>query len=104
MELAICLSKYAAESDALKYFEEFVDGFCEHGIAIIIIIIIIIMIIIIILLLLLSGKLTRKEVEAIPDLINLRVLSNVVYFVGRAIAGIIITIIIIIIIIIIITL
>ena len=62
MELAICLSKYAAEKEALSYFEEFVDGFVEH------------------------GKLTRKEVEAIPDLINLRVLSNVVYFVGRAIA------------------
>jgi len=82
MELAICLSKYAAESDALKYFEEFVDGFCEHGINIITIFIVIFMIIMIII-----GKLTRKEVEAIPDLINLRVLSNVVYFVGRAIAG-----------------
>jgi Ser/Thr protein kinase RdoA (MazF antagonist) len=32
------------------------------------------------------GKLTKTEIEAIPDLIALRVLSNVVYFVGRAIA------------------
>ena len=64
MELAICLSKYAGEGDkAFDLFKEFVIGYSEHGI------------------------LTRKEVEAIPDLIILRVLSNVVYFVGRAVSG-----------------
>ena len=63
MELAICLSKYAGEANALEIFTDFVDGF---GV---------------------KGVLTRPEVEAIPDLIILRVLSNVVYFVGRAVAG-----------------
>ena len=33
-----------------------------------------------------TGKLNELEARAIPDLINLRILSNVVYFVGRAIA------------------
>ena len=28
-------------------------------------------------------KLTKEEAEAVPDLINLRILSNIVYFVGR---------------------
>ena len=69
MELAICLSKYAGEKDAagnsvaMPFFEEFIDGFAV------------------------AGELTDPEIEAIPDLINLRILSNVVYFVGRAIAG-----------------
>ena len=62
MEIAICLSKYAGEEKALEYFEEFISGYAE------------------------TGVLTAAEAEAVPDLINLRVLSNVVYFVGRAIA------------------
>ena len=69
MELAICLSKYAGEKDktgqsiAMPFFTDFIDGFAE------------------------KGELTDPEIEAIPDLILLRVLSNVVYFVGRAIGG-----------------
>jgi len=64
MELAICLSKYAGEQpDAMPYFDAFIDGFAK------------------------TGELTKVEAEAIPDLINLRILSNIVYFVGRAIAG-----------------
>lgn len=63
MELAVCLSKYAGEKDPMPYFKSFVDGFSKH------------------------GRLTPAEVAAIPDLINLRILSNVVYFVGRAIAN-----------------
>lgn len=62
MELAICLSKYAGEDGALKYFEDFISGYAK------------------------TAPLTDKEAEAVPDLINLRILSNVVYFVGRAIA------------------
>lgn len=62
MEIAICLSKYAGEKDALAYFDSFVTGFAEKGI------------------------LTAEEIEVVPDLINLRVLSNVVYFVGRALS------------------
>lgn len=57
------LSKYAGEADALRYFSDFVEGYAEH------------------------GRLNRDEIEAVPDLIILRVLSNVVYFVGRAVAG-----------------
>jgi len=41
------------EKEAWKYFEEFIDGFVEH------------------------GRLTPVEINAIPDLINLRILSNV---------------------------
>jgi homoserine kinase type II len=64
MELAICLSKYAGEQpDAMPFFDAFIDGFAT------------------------TGKLTKVEAEAVPDLINLRILSNIVYFVGRAIAG-----------------
>jgi homoserine kinase type II len=64
MELAICLSKYAGEEpDAMPYFDDFIKGFAKH------------------------GKLTKVEAKAIPDLINLRILSNIVYFVGRHIAG-----------------
>ncbi|KAJ1624045.1 hypothetical protein T492DRAFT_882537, partial [Pavlovales sp. CCMP2436] len=33
------------------------------------------------------GRLTRAECEGLPEMINLRVMSNCVYFVGRAIAG-----------------
>jgi Ser/Thr protein kinase RdoA (MazF antagonist) len=62
MELAICLSKYAGENNALGYFADFIDGYMQHAV------------------------LTPIEVEVVPDLINLRILSNVVYFVGRAIA------------------
>lgn len=63
MELAVALSKYVGEDDPLPLCERFVSGFVQH------------------------GELTPQEVEAIPDLINLRIFSNAVYFTGRAIAG-----------------
>jgi homoserine kinase type II len=64
MELAIGLSKYAGEEpDAMPYFDDYIDGYAT------------------------TGRLTREEAQAIPDLINLRILSNIVYFVGRHIAG-----------------
>jgi len=62
MDLAICLSKYAGEPKALEYFDEFVQGYSK------------------------TAVMTRPEALAMPDLINLRVLSNVAYFVGRSIA------------------
>ena len=62
-ELAVCLSKYAGEKDPMPYFTQFVDGYAT------------------------TGRLTRAELEALPELINLRILSNVTYFVGRAVAG-----------------
>jgi Ser/Thr protein kinase RdoA (MazF antagonist) len=46
-----------------SYFDSFIDGFSK------------------------MGKLTKLEAEAIPDLINLRILSNVAYFVGRALSS-----------------
>ena len=64
LELAIGLSKYAGEEpDAMPYFDDYIDGYA------------------------MTGILTRKEAEAIPDLINLRILSNIVYFVGRHLAN-----------------
>jgi homoserine kinase type II len=63
MELAICLSKYCSEDDPYPYFERFVDGFAVH------------------------GELNSEEIESMCTLIRLRILSNVVYFVGRALSG-----------------
>ena len=47
----------------MNIFREFCDGYSE------------------------VGRLTAAEIGCIPDLIILRILSNVVYFVGRAMAG-----------------
>eukprot|EP00595_Chromulina_sp_UTEXLB2642_P002305 CAMPEP_0196765272 /NCGR_PEP_ID=MMETSP1095-20130614/7926_1 /TAXON_ID=96789 ORGANISM="Chromulina nebulosa, Strain UTEXLB2642" /NCGR_SAMPLE_ID=MMETSP1095 /ASSEMBLY_ACC=CAM_ASM_000446 /LENGTH=172 /DNA_ID=CAMNT_0042123055 /DNA_START=483 /DNA_END=1001 /DNA_ORIENTATION=- len=63
MELAVCLSKYAGVDGVMNNFNLFVKGFSRY------------------------GRLSSDEIEAIPDLIVLRILSNVVYFVGRAIAN-----------------
>lgn len=64
LEIAIGLSKYAGEEpNAMPYFEEYISGYATTGI------------------------LTKEEAQAVPDLINLRILSNIVYFVGRHIAG-----------------
>ncbi|GIL84124.1 hypothetical protein Vretimale_11089 [Volvox reticuliferus] len=63
MELAVALSKYVGEDDPLPLCERFVSGFAQH------------------------GQLTDAEIAAIPDLVNLRIFSNAVYFTGRAIAG-----------------
>ena len=63
MELAICLSKYCCEKEPFGYFEQFIEGFAVH------------------------GELTKTEIDSICTLIRLRILSNVVYFVGRAFAG-----------------
>jgi len=63
MELAVCLSKYAAEKNPLELIDSFAKGYAK------------------------KGKLTKQEVEWIPEMINLRIMSNVLYFVGRALAG-----------------
>ena len=54
MEIAICLSKYVGEPEPMGYLTEFIEGYAEHGV------------------------LTAAEIKAVPALINLRVLSNVV--------------------------
>jgi homoserine kinase type II len=65
MELAICLSKYASERDnALSIFELFIKGYFESF----------------------KEKITKEEADVVPKLIILRILSNTIYFVGRAIA------------------
>eukprot|EP00199_Chlamydomonas_sp_CCMP681_P002332 CAMPEP_0119116414 /NCGR_PEP_ID=MMETSP1180-20130426/52269_1 /TAXON_ID=3052 ORGANISM="Chlamydomonas cf sp, Strain CCMP681" /NCGR_SAMPLE_ID=MMETSP1180 /ASSEMBLY_ACC=CAM_ASM_000741 /LENGTH=393 /DNA_ID=CAMNT_0007105557 /DNA_START=17 /DNA_END=1198 /DNA_ORIENTATION=- len=63
MELAVALSKYVGEADPLPLCQDFVTGYALH------------------------GQLTEREIEVMPDLINLRIFSNAVYFVGRALAG-----------------
>lgn len=63
MELAVCLSKYAGEPKAKEYFDDFIRGYMQH------------------------AHLTDEEIEAVPVLVNLRILSNVAYFVGRKLAG-----------------
>lgn len=62
MELAVALSKYVGEAEPLQLCEAFVTGFVQH------------------------GELTSAEVDVIPDLVNLRIFSNAVYFTGRALA------------------
>jgi len=62
-EIAVCLSKYAGEVDGVECFRQFIAGFSVH------------------------GKLTEKEIDIVPEVINLRILSNVVYFIGRSLAG-----------------
>jgi Ser/Thr protein kinase RdoA (MazF antagonist) len=63
MDPAVTLSKYVGEADPFPLVKSFIEGFSEH------------------------SKLTQAEIYALPDMINLRVMSNVVYFVGRAISG-----------------
>lgn len=63
MELAVCLSKYAGEKGAMDYFSDLIEGYMKNAV------------------------LTEQEMRVVPTLINLRILSNVVYFVGRALGG-----------------
>lgn len=64
MELVVGLSKYVGMKDIEATFSAWVTGYAEGG-----------------------GRLTQREIELVPDLISLRILNNVAYFVGRAIAG-----------------
>ena len=76
MELAICLSKYLSEPDPLSLCRSFVEGYLSNddtdekvfGVCA-------------------TPLVNVDECNALPSLIALRVLSNVVYFVGRAKAG-----------------
>jgi Ser/Thr protein kinase RdoA (MazF antagonist) len=56
------LTKYVSEADPLPVITSFVRGFAQH------------------------GCLTAAECDAVPDLMTLRILSNVIYFTGRALA------------------
>lgn len=62
--LQVALSKYVGEAEPLGLCEAFVSGYVQH------------------------GQLNDAEIEVLPDLINLRIFSNAVYFTGRAIAGV----------------
>lgn len=64
MELVVGLSKYIATPAAETCFEAYVAGYAEGG-----------------------GRLTAAESQYAPDLIIVRVLNNVIYFAGRALAG-----------------
>lgn len=63
MDLAITLSKYAGEADPMVHFNEVIRGYTSF------------------------VTLSEPEIAVIADLIILRILSNVVYFVGRALSG-----------------
>jgi len=64
LEITVDLSKHAGEEpDAMPCFDDHVDGHAK------------------------TGTLAREEAEAVPDLINLHVLSNIVWFGGRHIAS-----------------
>lgn len=51
--------QYVGEEDPLSLITEFVAGYSQH------------------------GQLSPTEMEILPDLINLRIFSNVIYFTGR---------------------
>lgn len=63
MDLAITLSKYASELEPLAFFQQVICGYSQF------------------------IALTEDEIDSVVDLIILRILSNIVFFVGRAIAG-----------------
>jgi Ser/Thr protein kinase RdoA (MazF antagonist) len=63
MDCVVGLSKYVGMDDVEVSFRDWVSGYGS------------------------TSKLTKDEVSLIPDLIILRILSNVVYFVGRAVFG-----------------
>ena len=64
MELAICLSKYCGEAEPAPYLTDFISGYCST-----------------------CYRLTAVEARAVPTLVVLRIVSNIVFFVGRALAG-----------------
>lgn len=63
MECAAGLSKYVGEKDPMPFVQSYIKGFCRRATP------------------------TEAEIDAIPDLIKLRVLETVVYFVARSVAG-----------------
>ena len=65
MELAICLSKYLSEDSPLALIEDFAAGYFSS----------------------LETKFSEDEINAIPILIKLRIISNLVFFAGRQISG-----------------
>jgi homoserine kinase type II len=64
MELVVGISKYAGLKEPEIPIMDYIMGYKSAG-----------------------GKLTRRECELVPDLISLRILNNVVYFVGRGLTG-----------------
>jgi Ser/Thr protein kinase RdoA (MazF antagonist) len=64
MEMVCGLSKYAGVDHPLTRFKDYIRGYAEGG-----------------------GKITMAEAKLVPELIVTRILNNVVYFVGRALAG-----------------
>lgn len=60
--LLLCL-RYVGEEDPLSLITEFVTGYSQ------------------------KGQLSSTEMEILPDLINLRIFSNVIYFTGRCVGG-----------------
>ena len=62
MEAAAGLSKYVGERDPLPFVVDYIKGFCRRATP------------------------TEAEIDALPDLIKLRVLETVVYFVARSAA------------------
>lgn len=63
MELVVGVSKYCGAKDPAPLLSEYIAGYQEGG-----------------------GRLTAMEIELIPELIILRILNNVVFFVGRYLA------------------
>jgi homoserine kinase type II len=64
MELAICLSKYLAQPEPFNYVVDFIQGYAEGSHST-------------------EPYLSELECAVVPSLIELRILSNVVFFVGR---------------------
>ncbi len=63
MEPAACLCKYVGEKDPRPYILDYVRGYAAH------------------------AELTDFEIEVLPQIVKLRVLETVVFFVARAAFG-----------------
>lgn len=68
MELAVCTSKFPEENDPLAFFSAFFEGYqtAEGQVH--------------------KAPFTEQEIALFPRLITLRILSNVVFFVGRVLS------------------
>jgi len=68
MELAVCTSKFPEEDDPLAFFSAFFEGYqaAEGQVH--------------------KAPFTEQEIALFPRLITLRILSNVVFFVGRVLS------------------
>lgn len=63
LEVAICVSRFPSQANPWGHFEAFLEGFK------------------------MTGTLKEEEIEAVPVMMKLRLLTNIIHFVGRYLGG-----------------